>query len=81
MLHALSNLRRAFLVGASALAVGSVLLMGKPAPAKEFVFDEKANAELAKKLKIPVYFAVPASARAPLPSTIELTAPDRMVDF
>jgi hypothetical protein len=81
MLHALSNLRRAFLVGASALAVGSVLLLGRPAPAKEFTFDEKTNAELAKKLKIPVYFAVPASARAALPSTIELTAPDRMVDF
>jgi hypothetical protein len=53
----------------------------KPAPvqAKQFTFDAKVNEQMAKKLKIPVYFAVPASARATLPATIDIT--DKLVDF
>lgn len=77
MSKCLEKLRKVALVGASALALGS-LLAGLPVAAKDFTFDEKSNAEMAKRLKIPVYFAVPASARAPLPS-IETT--DRLVDF
>ena len=50
-----------------------------PVASKEFTYDEKANKELAARLKIPVYFAVPASARGPLPKSIETT--DRLVDF
>jgi hypothetical protein len=49
-----------------------------PAQAKEFTYDAKANEQLAKKLKIPVFFAVPASARAPLGN---IDTPDKLVDF
>ena len=35
-------------------AAGTVLTL-PPVTAKEFTFDEKANAELARRLKIPVY--------------------------
>lgn len=47
--------------------------------AAEFKFDEKTNADLAKKLNIPVFFAVPARARATLPATFDTT--DKLVDF
>jgi hypothetical protein len=50
-----------------------------PATAKDFTFDEKTNAQIAKRLNIPIYFAVPASARLPLTKSIETT--DRLVDF
>jgi len=49
------------------------------AQSKEFTFDEKANGEMARKLNIPVYFAVPASARLDLPKTIDVTG--RLIDF
>jgi hypothetical protein len=67
----------------SALA-GVILSIGAlgataPASAKEFTFDEKVNASMAKKLGVPVYFTVPASARAPLPANIETT--DKLIDF
>jgi hypothetical protein len=61
-----------------AIAVGLALSAG-PARSKEFTTDDKVNAEMARKLKIPVYFAVPASARLSLPKTIDL--PDRLIDF
>jgi hypothetical protein len=50
-----------------------------PARAKDFAFDEKTNQEIARRLKIPVYFAVPNSARAALPKSIETS--DRLIDF
>jgi len=50
-----------------------------PAAANEFTFDEKINEQLARKLHIPVFFAVPASARAKLPKDIQTT--DRLIDF
>jgi hypothetical protein len=62
-----------------ALAAASVAGVATAAWSKDFTFDEKANAELARKLRIPVYFAVPATARAPLSKSIE--TPDRLVDF
>jgi len=49
------------------------------AEAKEFTFDEKANQEMARRLKIPVYFAVPNSARGVLRKSIETS--DRLIDF
>lgn len=49
------------------------------ASAAEFTYDEKANADLAKKLKIPVYFAVPKSSWAPLPKDIKTT--DKLYEF
>jgi hypothetical protein len=45
----------------------------------EFTYSEKTNADLAKKLKIPVYFAVPKSSWAPLPKDIKTT--DKLVEF
>lgn len=50
-----------------------------PARANEFTFDLKANADMARRLSIPVYFAVPASARVALPENID--TPDRLVEF
>ena len=66
----------AFVLG---LAAAGTALSAPPVASKEFTFDEKANAELARRLKIPVYFAVPASARISLPKTIETS--DRLIDF
>ena len=64
---------------ALSLAAAGAALSAPPVTSKEFAFDEKTNAELARRLKIPVYFAVPASARGELPKTIDTT--DRLVDF
>jgi hypothetical protein len=50
-----------------------------PALAKDFAFDEKTNQEMARRLKIPVYFALPNSARAALPKGVETS--DRLIDF
>lgn len=47
--------------------------------AADFTFDEKTNAQLAKKLNIPVYFAVPKSTWATLPKDIKTT--DKLVEF
>ncbi|KAB2944040.1 MAG: hypothetical protein K8F92_06745 [Hyphomicrobium sp.] len=63
-----------------AIAMAAITAAGaQPALAAEFTFNEKTNADLAKKLKIPVYFAVPASARASLPKDIKTT--DKLIDF
>ena len=48
------------------------------ASAAEFTFNEKTNADLAKKLKIPVYFAVPKSTWAKLP---DIKTTDKLVEF
>jgi hypothetical protein len=61
------------------LAAAGTALSAPPVASKEFTFDEKANKELARRLNIPVYFAVPASARGALPKNIDTT--DRLVDF
>jgi hypothetical protein len=57
----------------------AVAVSAGPALAKDFAFDEKTNQEMARRLKIPVYFAVPNSARAALPKSIETS--DRLIDF
>jgi hypothetical protein len=62
----------------SIAAAGSVLGT-PPAAAKDFTYDEKVNAEMARRLKIPVYFALPASARLALSKTIDTS--DRLIDF
>ena len=61
------------------LAVAGSALIAPPARSKEFTFDEKANKEIARKLNIPVYFAVPASARGEVPKDID--AAGRLIDF
>ena len=50
-----------------------------PLGAAEFTYNEATNKEIAKKLGIPVYFAVPDSAHVPLPRTIDTS--DRLIDF
>lgn len=50
-----------------------------PAVSKEFTFSEKVNQEMARKLDIPVYFGIPASARATIPKDIKTT--DRLIEF
>jgi hypothetical protein len=47
--------------------------------ANEFKYDAKVNERIAKKLNIPVFFAVPASARAELPKDIKTS--DQLIDF
>jgi hypothetical protein len=67
-------LRYVPLIAAAALALGTTSIQ-----AKEFSFSEKQNDRLAKKLNIPIYFALPASARAEVPKNISTT--DLLVDF
>lgn len=68
------SLLRTALVVAASLATTIA-----PLRAAEFTFNEKTNEEMARKLKIPVYFALPASARAPLAQSFKTT--DRLIDF
>jgi hypothetical protein len=64
----------------SVLAVSGAVLGAAPgALSKDFTSDDQANAEIAKRLNIPVYFAVPASARGTIPKSIDTT--DRLIDF
>jgi hypothetical protein len=62
-----------------ALAAGTLALSSAPAWSKDFAYDEKTNKQIADKLKLPVYFAVPNSARAPLAK--DFTTTDRLIDF
>lgn len=48
-------------------------------PLKQFTTSERANPRLAKQLSIPPFFAVPTSARGPVPDQIPTT--DILVDF
>lgn len=72
------------LCAAAMLALAAPPLAAKPKTAQppapaEFAYDEKVNEQMAKRLNIPVYFAVPASARATLPKTLKTT--DKLIDF
>ncbi len=59
---------------AAALAAGAASVA-----ANDFTFDEKVNERMARKLNIPVFFAVPASARAELPDDIKTSF--KLIDF
>ena len=61
------------------LAMAGSALIAPPAGSKEFTFDEKANKEIARKLNIPIYFTVPASARGEIPKDIDIAS--RLIDF
>jgi hypothetical protein len=74
-----SNLVSRRLLLLACATVAGTALVGGSLHAKEFTFSAKANERLAKKLKIPVYFALPASARATLPQSFDTT--DVLVDF
>lgn len=64
------------LVSVVALALAAVPAAAAP---KEFSFSEKANARLAKKLNIPIYFTLPDSTRVELPKSFDTS--DVLVDF
>jgi hypothetical protein len=51
----------------------------EPLSAAEFTSEQKATAEIAKKLSIPIYFTVPDTARIELPKSINTS--DKLVDF
>ena len=78
----MSKFRKLFvglIVGASAL----VGLAGDAALAqtrKQFTYSERANARLAEKLGIPIYYALPTSTRAPLGQEAFPTT-DILLDF
>src|SRR5262247_30934 len=74
----MSNAKAVLAVVVGLAAAGSVV-GARPVASKEFAYDEKTNAEMARRLKIPVYFAVPASSRLALPTSIDTS--DRLVDF
>ncbi len=65
-----------------ATAIGSAIALtitAAPLWAAEFTFNEKTNQDMARRLDMPVYLAVPASARATLPKSINTT--DRLIEF
>ncbi len=64
----------------TSISLSAGLAMGvSMAQAKEFTFSAKANDRMAKKLNIPIYFALPASARGPVPGNVDTT--DLLIDF
>ncbi len=63
---------------AALTACAAAALVASGAGAAEFTYNEKTNADLAKKLKIPVYFAVPKSTWAKLP---DIKTTDKLVEF
>jgi hypothetical protein len=65
-------------VVAGAIAAGS-MLGSAPVAAAEFTYNEKTNADIARRLDMPVYFALPSSARLTLPKSINTT--DRLIEF
>lgn len=61
------------------LALATVACAGSANALKDFTYSEKANDRLAKKMKIPVFFALPPSTRLEIPGNIDTT--DVLVDF
>jgi hypothetical protein len=61
------------------LGLAGSVLVASPAGSKEFTYDEKSNKEIARRLNIPIYFAVPASARGEVPK--DIGAVGRLIDF
>jgi len=65
-------------LAAMVFALAGVLTVGS-LDAAEFKSDAKTDADIAKKLKIPVYFTVPDTARLELPTSINTS--DKLIDF
>jgi hypothetical protein len=65
-------------LAAITLGLFATLAVG-PLGAAEFASDDKTNAEFANKLKIPVFFTVPDTARTQLPKSFNTS--DKLVDF
>ncbi|MGD9783177.1 MAG: hypothetical protein AB7E80_03150 [Hyphomicrobiaceae bacterium] len=75
----MSVLKRLTRLTTLGMACAALLAAVPTADAKEFTVSERANPRLARKLGIPVYFALPPSARLPITSSIETS--DVLVDF
>ena len=71
-------LQNKFSVAALCCAAALLAAGSHAASAADFTYNEKTNADLAKKLKIPVYFAVPKSTWAKLP---DIKTTDKLVEF
>jgi len=65
-------------LAATVFALAGVFTVG-PLDAAEFKSDAKTNSDIAKKLRIPVFFTVPDTARVELPTSINTT--DKLIDF
>jgi hypothetical protein len=65
-------------LAAMAFALAGTLTVGS-LDAAEFKSDAKTNADIAKRVRIPVYFTVPDTARLGLPASINAT--DKLIDF
>jgi hypothetical protein len=65
-------------LAAAAFGLAAALTI-EPLSAAEFTSDPKSNAEIAKKLNVPVYFTVPDTARIELPKSVNTS--DKLVDF
>ncbi|MBN9278998.1 MAG: hypothetical protein J0I57_15410, partial [Hyphomicrobium sp.] len=64
---------------AAVTAAAGLAITAAPLWAAEFTYNEKTNQDMARRLDMPVYLAVPASARLTLPKSINTT--DRLVEF
>ena len=68
---------------AAAFASALTLALSAASPAtaagKDFTFSEKANERLSKKLKLPIYFMLPSSTRAPISGPFNTS--DVLVDY
>lgn len=71
--------RRSAVGLAALLAVAATAALAQQSGFKTFTPSEKANDRLAKKMNLPPFFALPASARGPVPDRIQTT--DVLVDF
>ena len=65
--------------GLTAVLAAAAALWTAPASSAEFTFNPKVNDEMARKLNMPVYFAIPGTARAEIPKSFKTT--DRLIDF
>ena len=74
-----SRMQNAKVVRRSLLAVTALVLAASPVPAKQFSAGDKVAKMMDTKYKMPVFFMVPDTARAPLPADIKTT--DKLVDF
>src|SRR5215469_14534629 len=65
-------------LAAMVFALAGVFTVG-PLDAAEFKSDAKTNSDIAKKLRISVFFTVPDTARVELPTSINTTV--KLIDF
>jgi hypothetical protein len=65
--------------GFAVLAFAGFIACSGSSYAKDFTFNETTNAQMARRLGIPVFFAVPSSAHAAIPGNFDTS--DRLIEF